>query len=101
MKLLLEKKDDSLNQRQQHIEEMESKVDEIVRKQQTELERISGLTREEAKAIILERSGTVKFTHEIAVMIKESETRAKEEADKKAKEILVSCNATLCSRSCC
>ena len=44
-------------QKQQHIEEMESKVEEMVRKQQTELERISGLTREEAKAIILGRSG--------------------------------------------
>ena len=34
---------------------MESKVDEMVRKQQAELERISGLTREEAKTIIIER----------------------------------------------
>ncbi|PLT34140.1 ribonuclease Y [Bacillus sp. V5-8f] len=84
---LLEKKEDSLNQRQQHIEEMESKVDEMVRKQQTELERISGLTREEAKAIILDRLDK-ELTHDTAVMIKESENRAKEEADKKAKELL-------------
>ncbi|RFU61601.1 ribonuclease Y [Peribacillus glennii] len=84
---LLEKKEDSLNQRQQHIEEMESKVDEMVRKQQTELERISGLTREEAKAIILDRLEK-ELTHDTAVMIKESENRAKEEADKKAKELL-------------
>ncbi|WHY79382.1 ribonuclease Y [Neobacillus sp. WH10] len=84
---LLEKKDDSLNQRQQHIEEMESKVDELVRKQQTELERISSLTREEAKAIIIDRMEQ-ELTHDTAIMIKESENRAKEEADKKAKEIL-------------
>lgn len=84
---LLEKKEDSLNQRQQHIEELESKVDEMVRKQQSELERISGLTREEAKAIILDQMEN-ELNHETAVMIKESETRAKEEADKKAKEIL-------------
>ncbi|MFP5111319.1 ribonuclease Y [Bacillaceae bacterium C204] len=84
---LLEKKDDSLNQRQQHIEEMESKVDELVRKQQTELERISSLTREEAKAIIIDRLEQ-ELTHDTAIMIKESENRAKEEADKKAKEIL-------------
>ncbi|MFL6558892.1 MAG: ribonuclease Y, partial [Bacillus sp. (in: firmicutes)] len=84
---LLEKKDDSLNQRQQHIEEMESKVDELVRKQQTELERISSLTREEAKSIIIDRLDQ-ELTHDTAIMIKESENRAKEEADKKAKEIL-------------
>jgi ribonuclease Y len=81
---LLEKRDDSLNKRQQHIEEMESKVDEMVRTQQTELERISGLTRESAKSIILDRVEQ-EVSHDIAVMIKESEVRAKEEADKKAK----------------
>ena len=84
---LLEKRDDSLNKRQQHIEEMESKVDEIVRTQQAELERISGLTREEARTIILERVEH-ELSHDIAVMIKESENRAKEESDKKAKSIL-------------
>ncbi|MCR2820645.1 ribonuclease Y [Lederbergia panacisoli] len=84
---LLEKKEESLNERQQHIEEMESKVDEMIRKQKSELERISGLTRDEAKSIIL--SGVEKeLAHESAIMIKESEMRAKEEADKKAKNIL-------------
>ncbi|MBT2682956.1 ribonuclease Y [Bacillus sp. ISL-37] len=84
---LLEKKDDALSKRQQHIEEMESKVDEMVRNQQTELERISGLTRDEAKSIILERTEQ-ELAHDIALMIKENENRAKEESDKKAKEVL-------------
>ncbi|MFJ7976479.1 ribonuclease Y [Peribacillus sp. JNUCC 23] len=84
---LLEKKEDSLDQRQQHIEDMESKVDEMVRKQQTELERVSGLTRDEAKAIIIDRIEN-ELAHDIALMIKETENRAKEEADKKAKDIL-------------
>jgi ribonucrease Y len=83
----LDKKEDSLNQRQQHIEEMESKVDGIVRLQQLELERISSLTRDEAKAIILDRVEQ-ELAHDIALVVKESENRAKEEADKKAKEIL-------------
>jgi ribonuclease Y len=85
--ILLEKKDDSLNQRQQHIEQKESKVDDMVRAQQTELERISSLTRDEAKSIILERTEK-ELAHDIAVMIKENENRAKEESDKKAKELL-------------
>ncbi|RST75547.1 ribonuclease Y [Siminovitchia acidinfaciens] len=83
----LERKEDSLNGRQQHIEEMESKVDEMIRQQKAELERISGLTREEAKTLLLS-SVEKELAHETALMIKESETRAKEEADKKAKNIL-------------
>lgn len=83
----LEKKDESLNEKQQHIEEMESRVEELVQKQQAELERISSLTREEAKSIILD-SVEKELAHDMAVMVKESETRAKEEADKKAKSIL-------------
>lgn len=84
---LLEKKDDSLTVKQQHIEEMESKVEEVVRAQQTELERISSLTREDARAIILDRVEN-ELSHDIAIMVKETENRAKEDADKKAKEIL-------------
>ncbi|MCY8417859.1 ribonuclease Y, partial [Bacillus spizizenii] len=70
-----------------HIEEMESKVDEMIRMQQSELERISSLTRDEAKQIILERVEN-ELSHDIAIMTKETENRAKEEADKKAKNIL-------------
>lgn len=85
--VLLEKKEDSLSQRQQHIEEMESKVDELVQTQQAELERISNLTRDESKAIILERTEK-ELAFDLNVMIKENENRIKEESDKKAKEIL-------------
>lgn len=84
---LLEKKEDSLVVRQQQIEDLESKVGELVQKQQDELVRISNLTREQARAIILEKVEN-EISHEIAVMVKETEVRAKEEADKKAKEIL-------------
>lgn len=51
------------------------------------MERISSLTRDEAKQIILERVEN-ELSHDIAIMMKESENRAKEEADKKAKNIL-------------
>jgi ribonuclease Y len=83
----LERKENALADRQQHIEQMESKVEELVAKQQTELERISALTREEARNILL---GEVEneLATDIAVMTKEAETRAKEESDKKAREIL-------------
>lgn len=83
----LENREQSLINKQQQAEEMQSKVEELVRKQQSELERISGLTQEEAKQIVLDRVEK-ELVHETAVMIKENENRVKEEADKKAKQLL-------------
>ena len=83
----LERKDEALTERQQQIEQMERKAEDLVAVQQTELERISSLTREEAKQLIL---GEVEkeLATDIAVMTKEAELNAKEESDKKAREIL-------------
>ncbi|ALS78312.1 MULTISPECIES: ribonuclease Y [Planococcus] len=83
----LERKDEALVEKQQHIEQMESKAEELVHQQQVEMERISSLTREEAKSIILQ-DVEKELSTDIAVMMKEAEARAKEESDKKAKNIL-------------
>lgn len=85
--LMLEKREQTLTEKQQQIEEMESKVEAMVQEQQTELERISGYTTDQARKIILNRVEQ-DVTHESALLIKEIENRAKEEADKKAKNIL-------------
>ncbi|MEQ6375400.1 ribonuclease Y [Bacillaceae bacterium S4-13-58] len=85
--LMLERKENSLAEKQQQIEEMESKVGAVLEKQQAELERVSGYTSDQAKQVILERVEK-ELSHETAVMIKETENRAKEEADKRAKNIL-------------
>jgi len=83
----LDKKEDSLGKQQRQIEEMESKVEDELRRQQAELERISGLTVAEAKELVINQ---VKHeaVHEAAQLAKEIENRAKEESDKKAKNIL-------------
>lgn len=83
----LERKEEAYIGRQQHIERMEREAEELVNVQKTELERVSSLTREEAKQIILEEVEQ-ELSTDIAVMTKESELQAKEEADKKAREIL-------------
>ncbi|MGB7998648.1 MAG: Rnase Y domain-containing protein, partial [Anaerobacillus sp.] len=83
----LERREDSLTKKQRQIEEMESKVEELLQEQQNELQRISGLTREEAKQIIF-RESEQELEHELAQMVKERENYAKEEADKKAREVL-------------
>ena len=83
----LERKEEALTGRQQHIDQMERKAEELVNVQQTEVERISSLTREEARQLILDEVEKELAT-DIAVMTKESELQAKEESDKKAREIL-------------
>ena len=83
----LERKEEALTGRQQHIEQMERKAEELVTVQQTELERVSSMTRDEARNLILSEVEKELAT-DIAVMTKESEQRAKEESDKKSREIL-------------
>lgn len=84
----LEKRESRLAQREAQLDKDKAAVDELHEKQLAELERISGLTSEQAKDYILK---TVEddVKHETAVMIKEYENRAREEADKKAREIVV------------
>src|SRR5690625_6495540 len=72
---MLEKREQSLTERQQQIEEMESKVEATLEKQETELQRISGYTSDQAKQIILERVKK-EVTHESALMIKESDRKS-------------------------
>lgn len=83
----LEKKEEILNNKQQEIGTLEEEINKLHEEQRTELERISNLTAEEAKEILLEEVKK-EITHESAMMIKEVETKAKEEADKKAREII-------------
>ncbi len=83
----LERKEDSLHQKEKVVQETRVKVDELLQKQILELERISGLTSEEAKNIILSNVER-EVKHDSALLIKEVEAQAKEEADKKAREII-------------
>ncbi|MDY3929227.1 MAG: ribonuclease Y [Clostridia bacterium] len=83
----LEKKDNTLTQKLKRLEEKEEEVSEIKRKQLDSLEKISGMTREEAKAAIISDIEN-QTRHEAAVMVKEIEQQAKENADKNAKNIV-------------
>ena len=85
----LEKREIKLNEREAELEKGKKDVEELHSKQLAELERISGMTSDQAKDYILK---TVEddVKHEMAVMVKDLENRAKEDADKKAKEIVIS-----------
>lgn len=84
---MLEKREENLNKKQQELADLEASIEEVYTKQREELERLSGLTSDQAKEILLEEVSK-EIKHETAMMIKEVEVRAKEEADKKAREII-------------
>ena len=84
----IEKKEASLAAKEASLEKQKAKVEELQAKRLQELERISGLTSEQAKDYLL-KTVEDEVKHETAVMIKEMESRAKEEAGKKAKEYVV------------
>lgn len=98
---LLDRKDDSLEKREhtlegketklaakQHvIDEREKEVEKLIEQQQTELQRIAELTKEDAAQVIMKQTEE-ELSHELTMMVKESEQRAKEEADRKAKNLL-------------
>ena len=85
----VEKRDMSITKKEEALGKMKQKVDELEQKRQQELERISGLTSEQAKEYLL-KTVEDEVKHDTAVMVKTLESRAKEEADKKAKEYVVS-----------
>ena len=84
----VEKRDSNITRKEEELGKQKQKVEELEKKRQQELERISGLTSEQAKEYLL-KTVEDEVKHDTAVMIKTLESRAKEEADKKAKEIVV------------
>ena len=85
---VLERKEQSLTAKEKNIDTEKAELQELQAKHLQELERISGLTSDQAKEQLL---SAVKedVKHETAMYVKEMETRAKEDARKKAKEYVV------------
>ena len=75
-------------QKRTSLKKRTAEVEELFAKEQEELEKISGLTSEQAKEYLL-KSVEEDVKHDTAKLIKELEARAKEEADKKAREYVV------------
>lgn len=84
----LDKKESSLKAKEESLEEAQAKVEKLSEQRVQELERISGLTSEQAKEFLL-KTVEEEIKIETAKLVKELEAKAKEEADKKAKELVV------------
>ncbi len=83
----LEKKEEQVLRKSNELDRQKAKIDEIIAEQLAELERISGLSSQEAKQMLLD-SIRKEIEYEAAMLIKDTEARAREEADKRAREII-------------
>jgi ribonuclease Y len=86
---LLSDKENSIIQRQKELQNLEDKKNELIKQEVEKLEKISGLTKEQARKEIMSIVEET-MTKEIAAYIKDKEAEAKLDVDKKAKEMLVS-----------
>ena len=86
---LLSDKENSIIQRQKELQNLEDKKNDLIKQEVEKLEKISGLTKEQAKKEIMSIVEDT-MTKEIAAYIKDKEAEAKLDVDKKAKEMLVS-----------
>ena len=84
----LEKKENQLSAREDKLNRQKQEVEALSEQRVQELERISGLTSEQAKEYLL-KTVEDEVKHETAMMIKDMEAKAKEEANKKAKDYVV------------
>ncbi len=83
----LEKKEEALQEKIADLEQAKEEIEDIKQKQMAELERISGMTAEEAKDMLVSQLAH-EVEHESAAKIKEAEARCKEECDSMAREII-------------
>ena len=84
-----QKKEDQVKKKEEKLDTKQQEVDEAIANQHKELERIAGMTKDEAKqSLIASIEQEAKF--ESAKMVRDIELRAKTEADRKAKDILAS-----------
>lgn len=84
----LEKKEARLSAKESELDRIKQDIEEFHEKQLQELEKISGLTSEQAKEYLI-KTVEEEVKHETALLIKDMESKAKEEADKKAKDYVV------------
>lgn len=83
----LKKRSDLMERKQEDTARLHDEAEALVTKQNTELERIASMTQDEAKQIIIDRVQKEAF-HDAAASVRDIEARAKEEAEKKARNII-------------
>ncbi|MBR2822949.1 MAG: ribonuclease Y [Clostridia bacterium] len=83
----LEDRENNLNNKIADLARKEAELDELKQKQQAELERVATMSRDEAKQIIIDKVQKDAY-HDAAAMVRDIEFQAKEEGEKKARNIV-------------
>lgn len=83
----MEKREKDLERKHQEVDERKNEIDGVLNKQMEELQRISGLTKEDAKKQLLSEM-EIQLTAEKANLVRNMENQIKETADKTAKEVI-------------
>ncbi len=83
----LEAREEGLNKKQTQIQKLQEEAEDFHNRQFTELERIAGMTQDEARQMLTDRIQKEAF-HDAAAMVRDIESRAKEEGEKKARNII-------------
>ena len=83
----LEAREEALNEKYKEAERLEAEAQEMHERQKGELERVAGMTSDEAKQVLIDSVQKDAY-HDAAVMVREVEAKAKEEADKRARDIV-------------
>ncbi len=84
----VERREKGIKEKEQVLEQKEQELDGFIDRQIQELERVSGYTSEEAKALLLSNLEH-EIQHEASLLIRDVEAKTKEECDKRAREIIV------------
>lgn len=82
-----EQKEEQLNKKLKEVSDLKEDIQKAHKREMEELERIAELTRDEAKELLLEKVEQ-EARHDMAVMLRDIETKAKSEAEKKARHIV-------------
>jgi ribonucrease Y len=83
----VERKEEDLKRKEEETKAFQEKLDQLLQKQLAELERVSGMSSDDAKELLLQRVRE-EINHEMLIMVRDMENQAKADGDKKAREVV-------------
>ena len=84
---MLQEKEEQLHSKHAEVDQLKEKAEQLVDEREQKLEEVAALSREDAKALVMKNTEE-SLAHDVAVMIKNSEEKAKEDADRNARDLV-------------
>ncbi len=83
----VERKEEDLKKKEEETKVFQERLDQLLQKQLNELERVSGMSSDDAKELLLQRVRE-EINHEMLIMVRDMENQAKADGNKKAREVV-------------